>query len=171
MAASRSIAWRWLILIIASVLAADQATKHAIEKYTSADYLHVVFPGILNLIHTHNPGVAFSLFADSRSPAVRFMLLAFSIAVIIFLFWLLAAERAGGRIGQIGMAMILGGALGNVFDRVTQRGVTDFIDLHIQSHHWPTFNVADSAIVIGAALVLLELFRDWGHSSNRQGAS
>lgn len=171
MAASRSIAWRWLILIIASVLAADQATKHAIEKYTSADYLHVVFPGILNLIHTHNPGVAFSLFADSRSPAVRFMLLAFSIAVIIFLFWLLAAERAGGRIGQIGMAMILGGALGNVFDRLTQRGVTDFIDLHIQSHHWPTFNVADSAIVIGAALVLLELFRDWGHSSNRQGAS
>lgn len=171
MAASRSIAWRWLILIIASVLAADQATKHAIEKYTSADYLHVVFPGILNLIHTHNPGVAFSLFADSRSPAVRFMLLAFSIAVIIFLFWLLAAERAGGRMGQIGMAMILGGALGNVFDRLTQRGVTDFIDLHIQSHHWPTFNVADSAIVIGAALVLLELFRDWGHSSNRQGAS
>lgn len=171
MVASRSIAWRWLILIIASVLAADQATKHAIEKYTSADYLHVVFPGILNLIHTHNPGVAFSLFADSRSPAVRFMLLAFSIAVIIFLFWLLAAERAGGRMGQIGMAMILGGALGNVFDRLTQRGVTDFIDLHIQSHHWPTFNIADSAIVIGAVLVLLELFRDWGHSSNRQGAS
>lgn len=171
MPASRSIAWRWLTLIIASVLAADQATKHAIEKYTSADYLRVVIPGILNLIHTHNPGVAFSLFADSHSPAVRFMLLAFSIAVIIFLFWLLAAERAGGRMGQIGMAMILGGALGNVFDRLTERGVIDFIDLHIQSHHWPTFNIADSAIVIGAALVLLELFRDWGHSSNRQGAS
>lgn len=171
MQVSRSIAWRWLTLIIASVLAADQATKHAIEKYTSADYLRVVIPGILNLIHTHNPGVAFSLFADSHSPAVRFMLLAFSIAVIIFLFWLLAAERAGGRMGQIGMAMILGGALGNVFDRLTERGVIDFIDLHIQSHHWPTFNIADSAIVIGAALVLLELFRDWGHSSNRQGAS
>ena len=171
MTASRSIAWRWLILIIAAVLAADQATKHAIEKYTTADYLHVVIPGVLNFIHTHNPGVAFSLFADSHSPAVRFMLLAFSIAVIIFLFWLLAAERAGGRMGQVGMAMILGGALGNVFDRLTERGVTDFIDLHIQSHHWPTFNVADSAIVIGAALVLLELFRDWGHSSNRQGAS
>ncbi|HLW44150.1 MAG TPA: signal peptidase II [Candidatus Acidoferrales bacterium] len=171
MADSRSIAWRWLILIIAAILAADQATKHAIEKYTSADYLHVVFPGILNLIHTHNPGVAFSLFADSHSPAIRFTLLAFSIAVIIFLFWLLAAERAGGRIGQIGMAMILGGAIGNVFDRLTQRGVTDFIDLHIRSHHWPTFNIADSAIVVGAALVLVELFRDWGHSSNRQGAS
>ncbi|HEV2615120.1 MAG TPA: signal peptidase II [Candidatus Acidoferrales bacterium] len=171
MAVPRSIAWRWLILIIAAVLAADQATKHAIEKYTTADYLHVVIPGILNLVHTHNPGVAFSLFADSHSPLVRFMLLAFSIAVIIFLFWLLAAERAGGRMGRLGVAMILGGALGNVLDRLTQRGVTDFIDLHIQSHHWPTFNVADSAIVIGAALVLLEVFRDWSHSSNHQGAA
>ncbi|MGH9676086.1 MAG: signal peptidase II, partial [Candidatus Acidiferrum sp.] len=123
------------------------------------------------LIHTHNPGVAFSLFADAQSSLVRFLLLAFSIAVIAFLFWLLAVERAGGRLSQIGVAMILGGAVGNVLDRLTQRGVTDFIDLHIQSHHWPTFNVADSAIVIGAALVLLELFRDWGHSSNRQGAA
>ncbi|HKV27459.1 MAG TPA: signal peptidase II [Candidatus Acidoferrales bacterium] len=171
MPASRTIAWRWLTLIIVAVLAADQATKHVIEKYTNADYLHVVIPGVLNLIHTHNPGVAFSLFADAQSPAARFLLLAFSIAVIIFLFWLLATERAGGRMGQIGAAMILGGAVGNVLDRLTQRGVTDFIDLHIQSHHWPTFNVADSAIVIGAALVLLEVLRDWGHSSNRQGAA
>ncbi|MGH9728639.1 MAG: signal peptidase II [Candidatus Acidiferrales bacterium] len=171
MAVSRTIAWRWLILIIAAVLAADQATKHAIEKYTTADYLHVVIPGVLNLVQTHNPGVAFSLFADSHSPLVRFVLLAFSITVIIFLFWLLAAERAGARMGRIGVAMILGGAVGNVLDRLTQRGVTDFIDLHIRSHHWPTFNVADSAIVIGAALVLLEVFRDWGHSSGHQGAA
>jgi len=170
MAASRSIAWRWLILIIAAVLAADQATKHLIEKYTSADYLHVVIPGILNLIHTRNPGVAFSMFADAHSPTTRFLLITFSVAVIVFLFWLLAAERAGGRTGQIGMAMILGGAMGNVLDRLTERGVTDFIDLHIQSHHWPTFNIADSAIVVGATLVLLELFRDWGHS-RRQGAA
>ena len=171
MAATRSIAWRWLILIIAAVFAADQATKHVIEKYTTSDYMHVVIPGVLNLIHTHNPGVAFSLFADAQSPAARFLLIAFSTAVIVFLFWLLAAERAGGRMGQVGMAMILGGAIGNVLDRITERGVTDFIDLHIQSHHWPTFNVADSAIVVGAALVLLELFRDWGHSSRREGAA
>lgn len=170
MAAARSIAWRWLILIIVGVLAADQATKHAIVKYTTGDYFHVVIPGVLNLIHTRNPGVAFSLFADAQSSVVRFLLVGFSIAVIVFLFWLLAAERAGGRMGQIGMAMILGGAVGNVLDRLTRRGVTDFIDLHIQNYHWPTFNVADSAIVIGAALVLLELFRDWGHSNSRQGA-
>lgn len=170
MASSRSIAWRWLILIVAAVLATDQFSKHAIEKYTSMDYLHTVIPGLLNLTHTYNPGVAFSLFANSHSPTVRLFLVFFSVVVILFLICLLAAERAGGRMGQIGMAMILGGAIGNVLDRLMRNGVTDFIDFHIYSHHWPTFNIADSSIVIGAALVLLELFRDWGRSSKSQGA-
>jgi len=170
MASSRSIAWRWLILIIAAVLFADQLSKHAIEKYTSMDYLHTIIPGLLNFTHTYNPGVAFSLFADSHSPIVRLFLVFFSVVVIFFLGWLLAAERAGGRMGQIGMAMILGGAIGNVLDRFMRKGVTDFIDFHIFSHHWPTFNVADSSIVIGAALVLWELFRDLGSSSKSQGA-
>lgn len=161
--------WRLLVLIIAAVLAADQATKHAIERYTTPDYFRIVVPGLLNLIHTHNPGVAFSMFADARSPAVRVFLVAFSLGVIVFLFWLLKAERAGGRLGQIGMSLILGGAIGNVLDRLTQRGVTDFLDLHLGSYHWPTFNVADSAIVIGAAMVLVELSRDWGHPRGHQG--
>jgi signal peptidase II len=170
MAGERSIAWGWLALIIALVLAADQAAKHAIDKFTPPDYFHVVIPGLLNLIHTHNPGVAFSMFANAHSPAVRFLLVLFSVAVILFLFWLLAAERAGGRSGQVGMALIIGGAVGNVLDRLTRRGVTDFIDLHIQNHHWPTFNVADSAIVIGAILVLTELFHDWGRPSRERSA-
>ena len=170
MAGVRSIAWGSLALIIAVVLAADQATKHAIEKHTPPDYFRVVIPGFFNLIHTHNPGVAFSMFADAHSPGVRLLLVVFSVAVILFLFWMLAAERAGGRAGQIGMALIIGGALGNVLDRITQRGVTDFIDLHLGSHHWPTFNVADSAIVIGAILVLIELFRDLGHPTAQKEA-
>lgn len=165
----RGLSWRWLVLIIAVVLLADQASKHAIERYTSGGYLQVIIPGVLNLMQTHNPGVAFSMFADAHSPVVRFFLVFFSLAVIVFLFWLLAAERAGGRLGQIGMALILGGAVGNVLDRLTQKGVTDFIDLHIGPYHWPTFNVADSAIVVGALLVLMELFRDWGHPEKQQG--
>lgn len=170
MAGARSVAWGWLVLVIVLVLVADQAAKHAIERYTTMDYFHVVIPGVLNLIHTHNPGVAFSMFANAHSPAVRFLLVVFSIAVIVFLFWLLAAERAGGKMGQIGMALIIGGAVGNVLDRLTRRGVTDFIDLHVGSHHWPTFNIADSAIVAGAALVLLELFCDWKQPADRNGA-
>ena len=62
---------------------------------------------------------------------------------------------------RLGASLILGGACGNVFDRILRRSVTDFIDFHVGSHHWYTFNVADSAIVIGAGLVVLELFRDW----------
>lgn len=171
MAGVRTIAWEWLAVIIAVVLVADQATKHAIEAYTTPDYFHVVIPGLANLIHTHNPGVAFSMFANAQSPAVRFLLVLFSVGVVVFLFWLLAARRAGGRTSQIGMALIIGGAMGNVLDRLTRRGVTDFIDLHIENHHWPTFNVADSAIVMGAALVLMELFRDWGRPTSQKGAS
>jgi signal peptidase II len=171
MAASQSIAWRWLILVVTGILVADQLTKHAIETYTSPDYFRVVVPGLLNLIHTNNPGVAFSLFANAQSPMFRYALVIFSVGVIVFLFWLLAAERAGGRLGQTGMALILGGALGNVLDRFSGRGVTDFVDLHIGSYHWPTFNLADSAIVLGAAFVLLELFRDWGHTNEEESSS
>jgi signal peptidase II len=84
------------------------------------------------------------------------------------LVWLLATGRAGGRLGQTGMALILGGAAGNVLDRLLRRSVTDFIDFHLQGHHWYTFNAADSAIVVGAGLVLIELFRDWRHPSQEK---
>ena len=167
----QSIGWRWLILIMAVVLTADQFTKHVIEAYTSPEYFYVVVPGLLNFIHTHNPGVAFSLFANTQTAMLRPVLVGFSMAVILFLFWLLAEERAGGRLGQTGMALILGGAVGNVLDRFTQRGVVDFIDLHVSTYHWPTFNLADSAIVVGAALVLMELSRDWARPNEERGKS
>jgi signal peptidase II len=79
------------------------------------------------------------------------------------LVWLLVTGRAGARLGECGIALILGGAVGNVFDRLVRRSVTDFIDFHVGSYHWYTFNLADSAIVIGAFLVILELFRDRAH--------
>jgi signal peptidase II len=86
----------------------------------------------------------------------------------MLLVWLLATNRAGGALGQWGLALILGGAAGNVLDRVLRRSVTDFIDFHVGEHHWYTFNLADSAIVLGAALVVLELFRDWRHPSQER---
>jgi len=82
--------------------------------------------------------------------------------------WLLASGRAGGSFGQFGMTLIMGGALGNLLDRILRRSVTDFIDFHLRSLHWWTFNVADSAIVLGAALVVLELLRDWRHPSQER---
>jgi signal peptidase II len=151
-----------------AALLADQFSKHAVERFTPAGSTRVLVPGLLNLVHTSNPGVAFGLLADSSTRWLAPLLIAFSVAVIAMLVWLLVTGRAGGRLAQCGLALILGGATGNVLDRVTQRSVTDFIDFYIGSHHWYTFNVADSAIVVGAGLVILELFRDWRHPNQER---
>ncbi|MFY9802461.1 MAG: signal peptidase II [Candidatus Acidiferrales bacterium] len=157
-----------LSLLALGALAADQISKHAVEKLTAPGSLRVLVPGLLNLVHTTNPGVAFGLFADSENPWRGPLLIVFSVAVIAMLIWLLATGRAGGRAGECGIALILGGALGNVLDRVLHHSVTDFIDFHVGAHHWYTFNLADSAIVIGAALVVVELFRDARHPTQER---
>jgi signal peptidase II len=153
--------WKWQLLLACAALLADQISKHAVEKYTEVGAMRVLVPGMLNLVHTNNPGVAFGIFAETNSPWLSPLLIVFSASVIVFLIWLLATGRAGGRLGQSGIALILGGAAGNVLDRLARRSVTDFIDFHVGAHHWYTFNLADSAIVLGAGLVLLELLRDW----------
>jgi signal peptidase II len=165
---TRRLGWWWLSLLVVGALAADQLSKFAVQHFTSAGSERVLVPGLLNLVHTSNSGVAFGLFADSDSPWLPAILVLFSAGVIAFLIWLLATGRAGGRLGQAGMALILGGAAGNVFDRLMRHSVTDFIDFHVGSHHWYTFNVADSAIVIGAGLVVIELLIDWKHPSHEQ---
>jgi signal peptidase II len=162
--------WQGLAFLAFVVLVADQASKFAVQKLTEVGSLRVVIPGLINLVHTSNPGVAFGLFADSNTPWLAPVLIVFSTAVIALLLWLLATGRAGGRLGQIGLALILGGAAGNVLDRVLRHSVTDFIDFHIGTHHWYTFNVADSAIVVGAGLVVLELFRDWRHPTHERAS-
>jgi signal peptidase II len=151
----------WALGLIAiGVLALDQLSKLAVEKFTSPGSFQVVIPGLLNLVHTSNPGVAFGLFADSQAPWRAPLLILFSVVVIGLIIWMLWTHRAGGALGSYGLALILGGAAGNVVDRLFHHGVTDFIDFHLGAYHWYTFNVADTAIVIGAALVILELLRD-----------
>jgi signal peptidase II len=160
-------AW-WFALLAVVVLAADQTSKHAVETLTTPGSSRVLIPGLLNFVHTRNPGVAFGLFADSNAPWRAPLLIVFSVTVIFLIGWLLASGRAGGLLGECGMTLILGGAAGNVLDRILRRSVTDFIDFHIGDYHWYTFNLADSAIVLGAALVILELLRDWRHPSQER---
>jgi signal peptidase II len=151
----------WVLAVLAAaVLVADQASKFAVEKFTAPGSFQVIIPGFLNLVHTSNPGVAFGLFADSQAPWRAPLLILFSAVVIGLIIWMLATGRAGGALGRYGLALILGGAAGNVVDRVFHHGVTDFIDCHLGAYHWYTFNLADTAIVIGAALVIFELLRD-----------
>jgi signal peptidase II len=150
-----------LVLVAVTVLVADQLSKYAVDKFTPRGSSQVIIPGLLNLVHTSNPGVAFGLFADSQASWHVPLLILFAVVVIGLIVWMLATGRAGGAMGRYGLALILGGAAGNnLADRVFHGSVTDFIDFHLGSYHWYTFNIADSAIVIGAALVILELLRD-----------
>jgi signal peptidase II len=159
----------WLLAVLTiAVAAADQLSKYAVARFTEIGSLHVVIPGLLNVIHTSNPGVAFGFFADSTTPWRAPLLIAFSLGVMSLIVWLLVTDRAGGWLGRYGMALILGGAAGNFSDRVLRRRVTDFLDFHAGSYHWYTFNVADSAIVIGAAFVILELLRDLRRPAREQ---
>lgn len=154
----------WVLGCIAvAVLILDQAAKYAVKKFTEPGAVHELIPGLLNSVHTTNPGVAFGILAESQARWRAPLLIGVSLAVIAFIIWLIATDRAGGALGQYGVAFVLGGAAGNLYDRVMRQSVTDFIDFHIGSYHWYTFNIADSAIVIGAGLIVLELLKDWRH--------
>ncbi|HKO05565.1 MAG TPA: signal peptidase II [Candidatus Acidoferrales bacterium] len=148
------IPWVFVSLV---VLTADRVTKSLVERLTITGWRREVIPGFFDLVHTRNPGIAFGLLADSRLPWMRLALIALSMVAAAAMAWLLLAGRAGGQRSRAGIALILGGAAGNLFDRLLNGGVVDFILIYFRKFEWPAFNVADSAIVVGAALVLLEL--------------
>src|SRR4029077_11247572 len=145
--------WLWLSL---AILAADRATKFAIER-TSPFFRRPIISDIVVLVHSQNPGIAFSMFSDSKSAWLAPLLVASSLVVMAFLVWMMATGHGGGLMAQCGLALILGGAAGNALDRVIHGGVTDFLEVRLWAYIWPAFNLADSAITIGAALVLWEL--------------
>jgi signal peptidase II len=155
--------WLWLSL---AVLAADRATKFAIERYTSPYFRFSVVSDIVMLVHNQNPGIAFGVLSNSTSPWLAPLLLITSAMVIVVLGWLLVSGRAGGRLAQAGLALILGGAAGNALDRLIHGGVTDFVEIRLGTFSWPAFNIADSAISIGAALVVVELIFGGQHRSD-----
>jgi signal peptidase II len=150
----RGARWLWVSL---AVLAADRATKFAIERNTSPFFRHSVVSDIIVLVHSQNPGIAFSMFSESKSTWLAPVLVAVSVAVMALLGWMIVKDRVGGAVAQCGLALILGGAAGNALDRVIHGGVTDFIEVRLWTYIWPAFNLADSAITVGAVLVLYEL--------------
>lgn len=149
----RGARWLWVSL---AVLAADRATKFAIER-TSPIFRHSVISDIIVLVHSQNPGIAFSMFSESKSSWLAPLLIAVSVAVIALLVWMIVKDRVGGTVAQCGLALILGGAAGNALDRVIHGSVTDFLEVRLWTYIWPAFNLADSAITVGAVIVLYEL--------------
>lgn len=147
----------WLLLISALVFVADRLSKTWISAHIRLYSSTPVIPRVLSFSHWTNDGAAFSLFADSTSPhAVRWALASFG--CLLALAVLLALIRLGSRFTLItvALALILGGALGNLHDRILYGSVVDFIAVTIYHYHWPDFNLADSSVCIGACLLLLD---------------
>lgn len=145
----RNIYWLWLSL---AVMLADQITKQLVIRSLERFESYPLMPQ-LNLVHMHNTGAAFSMMS-SLSP-VFFVLLGVGVSIGI-LVWL-RRHPVGEKLVAAGLSLILGGALGNVIDRVRLGHVTDFIDFYLGDWHFAAFNVADSAITVGAGLLILDM--------------
>lgn len=151
--------WLWLTLV---VIVADQYTKWLIMQHFELYDVRVVLP-MLNIVRLHNEGAAFSFLSDATGWQ-RWFFIALGIVVsCVVLVWLRRVPAKGHHLLAAGLSCIIGGALGNVIDRAVHGYVIDFIQLHYGSWEFPSFNVADSAITVGAAMLILENLLDIGH--------
>ena len=146
--------WRWFALA-AAIVVADQLTKWAVLA-NFADGERRELTGFLNLVLVYNKGAAFSMFADAAGWQTP-LLAGFALVAAVVVGYLIVRNPAK-RLLCLGLALILGGALGNLIDRLRYGQVVDFLDFHAWGWHWPAFNVADSAICVGAAVLILEGF-------------
>ncbi|WP_158750347.1 signal peptidase II [Acidobacterium sp. S8] len=151
----------WLLIISALIIAFDRWTKILVERHIADGDSIPVIPHYFYISHVLNPGAAFSLFSESATPGrTRWILTAFSIMAVIIVLGMILKIGKRFTVTTIALALILGGALGNVWDRIRFGVVTDFLEVFIRfghwSYHWPDFNVADSAIVCGGILILLD---------------
>ncbi len=139
------------------VVLLDRWTKH-LAATRIALYSHIqIIPGFFRLTHTENTGAAFSLFADSPAHWKTAMLIGFSLVAMVIVTILLWRQSQALTVTAIALSLILGGATGNLWDRVARGRVVDFLLVYVRQYQWPVFNLADSAIVIGASLLVLEI--------------
>jgi signal peptidase II len=151
------------LLLALLVFVLDRWTKH-LAAIRIPLYTHIqVIPGFFRLTHTENTGAAFSLFADSTSHWRTGLLIAFSVVAMLVVLALLWKQGHAFTMTGIALSLILGGAVGNLWDRVARGCVVDFLLFYIKQYQWPVFNLADSAIVVGASLLVLEILFSRSH--------
>jgi signal peptidase II len=149
---------RWVYVLIGFlVFAGDQATKALVVESIPEHAVVPVIPNFLNLTHVSNAGAAFGLFSDSPSPWKTAVLILLSVALLVAVVSFVWRVRRLQWEAGVGLALILGGAFSNLLDRVRVGRVVDFLDIYVRSYHWYTFNLADSAIVVGACFLILQV--------------
>jgi len=159
---------KYHFLISLFIVALDRVTKWTIVRRLSPHDSIQIIPGFFRIIHAENPGAAFGIFADSPSQWKLGMLIGFSIIALVIVSALLWKNSHTMTSTGIGLALILGGAVGNLWDRLVSHQVVDFLLFYVGPHQWPAFNVADSAIVVGAGLLVIEIL--FAKSSSQQSA-
>ena len=159
--------WLWLTL---GVVFLDRASKAWIESRPEGYFPHPVITNYVSLVYARNPAMAFSFLAGYSSSALRVVLIAGALIIIGVIAWLFVIHRSAGALQAAGLALLLGGATGNVTDRILHGPVTDFLEVWLRFipwhifHPWPPFNVADSAVTVGAALIVIEIFFGGRHT-------
>lgn len=150
---------RLAYLVLATlVLVADRVTKWIIVREMSLGEVRELIPGFFRLTHTRNRGAAFGLFSDMDSPWIGIFLIGFATVAMVLVLTLLWRNHQS-HLAAIGLGLILGGAAGNLIDRLQVGSVVDFLEFHVGQFYWPAFNVADSAIVVGAAALIFQVLR------------
>jgi signal peptidase II len=147
-------------LLALLVILLDRWTKRLVATRIAL-YTHIqIIPGFFRLTHTENTGAAFSLFADSPAHWKTALLIGFSIVAMVIVSALLWKQPRPLSLTGIALSLILGGAVGNLWDRIASGRVIDFLLFYVKQYQWPVFNLADSSIVIGASLLVIDiLFR------------
>lgn len=148
---------KYHFLIALLVVLLDRGTKWLVASRISLNDSIMVVPGFFRLTHVQNTGAAFGLFADSASEWKVSILVIFSLLALVVVSALLWRNSHSITSVGVGLSLILGGAVGNLWDRLFSGHVVDFFDFYLGSYHWPAFNIADSAIVIGALLLVAEI--------------
>ena len=148
---------KYHFLIALFVVALDRFTKWTIAHRLSMHDSITVIPGFFRIIHAENPGAAFGIFADSPSQWKVGLLISFSVVALVIVFALLWRNSHSLTSTGVGLSLILGGAVGNLWDRLVRHHVVEFLFFYVGRYQWPAFNVADSAIVVGAGLLVFEI--------------
>lgn len=150
--------YRMLLLIASLVVMVDQITKWIIVQNFQLHEALPVIPDFFDLVYVRNKGAAFGFLADTgyRVP----FLLTTTMVAVVFLVWFYRQLKPEQVLSRSGLSLVLGGAIGNLIDRLRLGEVVDFLDVHWFQHHWPAFNVADSAICVGVGMLLLAQWRD-----------